>query len=95
MTSNLADYTSKLQKQGSLTNGLVNDTILYAHLKAASLQIQEASRNAKELTENLNEVSYKIKDSSNLAGVVLHDQETADNLKATVENLKAGTHKFD
>ena len=95
MTSNLADYTSKLQKQGSLTNGLVNDTVLFAHLKAASLQIQEASRNAKELTDNLSEVSNKLKDSSNLAGVVLHDQATADNLRLTVENIKSGTKKFD
>ena len=93
--SNLAEYTSKLQKQGSLSNGLVNDTVLYAHLKAASLQIQEASRNAKELTDNLSEVSYKLKDSSNLAGVVLHDQMTADNLRATVQNLQSGTKKFD
>jgi phospholipid/cholesterol/gamma-HCH transport system substrate-binding protein len=95
MTSNLAEYTSKLQKQGSLTNGLVNDTVLFAHLKEASLQIQEASRNAKELTDNLSEVSYKLKDSSNLAGVMLHDQATADNLRATVDNLKSGTKKFD
>jgi len=95
LTANLADYTSKLQKQGALTNELVNDTILFSRLKSASLQIQEASRNAKELTDNLNDVSQKLKDSSNLAGVVLHDQGTADNLRTTVENLKAGTKKFD
>src|SRR5207249_2477355 len=43
LTANLADYTSKLQKQGALTNELVNDTILFSRLKSASLQIQEAS----------------------------------------------------
>jgi phospholipid/cholesterol/gamma-HCH transport system substrate-binding protein len=95
LTANLADYTSKLQRQGSLTNDLVNDTILFARLKTASLHIQEASANAKELTANLQDVSYKVRDSSNLAGVVLQDKATADNLRATVENLRAGTKKFD
>ena len=95
LTANLAAYTSKLQRQGSLTNDLVNDTVLFSRLKSASLQIQEASANAKELTANLQDVSYKIRDSSNLAGVVLQDKGTADNLRATVENLRAGTKKFD
>jgi len=95
LTSNLADYTSKMQKQGSLTNDLVNDTVLFSRLKAASLQIQQASSNAKELTQNLQEVSYRLRDSSNLAGVVFQDKEAADNLRLTVENLQAGTKKFD
>ena len=59
------------------------------------MQIQEASQNAKELTNNLNDVSYKLKDSSNLAGVLLHDQQSAANLRVTVENLQSGTKKFD
>jgi phospholipid/cholesterol/gamma-HCH transport system substrate-binding protein len=84
-----------MQKQGSLTNDLVNDTVLFSRLKAASLQIQQASSNAKELTQNLQEVSYRLRDSSNLAGVVFQDKEAADNLRLTVENLQAGTKKFD
>jgi phospholipid/cholesterol/gamma-HCH transport system substrate-binding protein len=59
------------------------------------LQIQEASVNAKELTNNIKEVSYSLKDSSNMAGVVFHDKEVADNLRIAVENLRAGTKKFD
>jgi len=95
LTANLANYTAKLQKQGSLTNELVNDTVFFARLKAASIQIQQASTNAKELTDNLSAVSYKLRDSSNLAGVVLNDQQAATNLRSTVENLQAGTKKFD
>jgi phospholipid/cholesterol/gamma-HCH transport system substrate-binding protein len=59
------------------------------------LQIQEASENAKELTDNLKAVSYNLKDSSNLAGVLFNDKEAAANLKITVENLQSGTKKFD
>ena len=95
LTANLADYTSKLQRQGSLTNEMVNDTVLFSRLKAASLQIQEASANAKDLTRNLQDVSYRLRDSSNLAGVVFQDREAAENLRSTVENLRAGTKKFD
>ena len=95
LTANLANYTTQMQKKGALTNDLVNDTVFFARLKAASLQIREASENAKDLTKNLQEVSYRLRDSSNLAGVVFQDQKTAANLRISVENIQAGTKKFD
>lgn len=95
LTANVADYTAKLQTKGGLAHDLVADTSFFKTLKAASLQIQEASVNAKELTDNLKEVSYNLKDSSNMAGVVFHDTQTAENLRIAVENLRAGTKKFD
>jgi phospholipid/cholesterol/gamma-HCH transport system substrate-binding protein len=95
LTENLANYTTQMQKKGALTNDLVNDTVFFARLKAASLQIREASENAKDLTKNLQEVSYRLRDSSNLAGVVFQDQKTAANLRLSVENIQAGTKKFD
>jgi len=95
LTSNIADYTSKFQTKGVLANDLVADTSFFKTLKAASLQIQEASVNAKELTDNLKEVSYNLRDSSNMAGVVFQDKEVANNLRVAVENLRAGTKKFD
>jgi len=95
LTSNLAAYTAKMQQKGVLANDFVSDTIFFNRLKAASLQIQEASINAKELTDNLSQVSYRMRDSSNLAGVVLQDKESATKLRATVENLQAGTKKFE
>ena len=95
LTSNVSDYTSKLQTKGALANDLVTDTTFFKTLQAAAAQIQEASKNAKVLTNNLKEVTYKLSDSSNLAGVLFHDTEAANNLKTTVENLKAGTKKFD
>ena len=36
-----------------------------------------------------------MKDSSNLAGVVLQDKEAADKLRSSVENIQSGTKKFD
>jgi phospholipid/cholesterol/gamma-HCH transport system substrate-binding protein len=95
LSSNIADYTSKLQRKGALANDLVSDTSFFKALKTASMQIQEASVNAKELTDNLKQVSYNMKDSSNMAGVVFHDKEVANNLRIAVENLRAGTKKFD
>jgi phospholipid/cholesterol/gamma-HCH transport system substrate-binding protein len=84
-----------MQRKGALTNDLVSDTVFFARLRAASSQIRDAAENAKALTANLTDVSYRIRDSSNLAGVVLQDQRAAANLKTTVENLEAGTKKFD
>jgi phospholipid/cholesterol/gamma-HCH transport system substrate-binding protein len=95
LASNIADYTSKFQTKGALANDLVSDTSFFKTLRVASQQIQEASVNAKELTDNLKQVSYNMKDSSNMAGVVFHDKQVADNLRIAVENLRAGTKKFD
>jgi phospholipid/cholesterol/gamma-HCH transport system substrate-binding protein len=95
LTSNLAKYSFKMQREGVLANDVASDTVFFSRLRAAAIQIEEASENAKQLTDNLNQVSYKIRDSSNLAGVVFQDQETADNLRETAENLKLGTKKFE
>jgi phospholipid/cholesterol/gamma-HCH transport system substrate-binding protein len=95
LTSNISNYTAKLQTKGSLTNDLVTDTIFFNKLKEAALQIEQASINARELTNNLKLVSYQIKDSSNLAGVVFNDTQSATNLRLAVENIQAGTKKFD
>ena len=95
LTLNLAAYTTKMQQKGVLANDFVSDTIFFNRLKAASLQIHEASINAKKLTDNLSQVSYRIRDSSNLAGVVLQDTASAAKLRATVDNLQAGTKKFE
>src|SRR4030095_835743 len=95
LSSNMADYTAKLQTKGALANDLVSDTTIFKSLRSSVAQIQEASDNAKELTDNLRTASQKINDSSNTVGVLLHDQQTADNLRATLENLQSGTQKFD
>jgi phospholipid/cholesterol/gamma-HCH transport system substrate-binding protein len=95
LASDISDYTAKLNAKGALANDLVTDTNLFSKLKMAAGQIQEASENAKELTNNLKTVTNNIKDSSNLAGVVFNDTATANNIRLTVENLQAGTKKFD
>jgi len=95
LSSNMAEYTAKLQTKGVLANDLVSDTIIFKSLRSSVTQIQKASDNAKELTDNLRTVSQEITDSSNTVGVLLHDQQTADNLRATIENLQSGTQKFD
>jgi phospholipid/cholesterol/gamma-HCH transport system substrate-binding protein len=95
LSSNMADYTAKLQTKGVLANDLVSDTTIFKSLRSSVAQIQAASDNAKELTNNLKTVSQKITDSSNTVGVLLHDQQSADNLRATIENLQSGTQKFD
>jgi phospholipid/cholesterol/gamma-HCH transport system substrate-binding protein len=91
----MAEYTAKLQTKGVLANDLVSDTTIFKSLRSSVAQIQEASDNAKELTNNLKTVTQKINDSTNTVGVLLHDQQTADNFRATIENLQSGTQKFD
>ena len=101
-TGNFADYSGRLNNKGSLANELVNDTILYSRLRASAEQIHQASgqigvtiQNANEVAKNLRTFTNTLKDSAGIVGVLLHDTAAASNLKATFENLQAGTHKFD
>lgn len=101
-TGNFADYSARLQNKGTLANELVNDTVIYSRLRASAEQIHQASgqigvtiQNANEVAKNLRAFTNTLKDSAGIAGVLLHDTAAASNLKATFENLQAGTHKFD
>jgi phospholipid/cholesterol/gamma-HCH transport system substrate-binding protein len=69
------------------------------NIQGASVNIQRASVNATELTNNLkrlsNDLSNDLKDTTNITGVLLHDRQSADNMKATISNIRSGTKKFD
>jgi phospholipid/cholesterol/gamma-HCH transport system substrate-binding protein len=95
ISANLLAYTSKFQNRGVLVNEIVTDTTVFRKLKTIVADINQASINAKELTNNLNQVSYNLKDSSNVAGVLLHDQQAAANIRTAIDNIQSGTKKFD
>lgn len=99
MIRNLTNYTARLNNKGSLTNDLVTDTVIFARLRSAVREIDALSSTATQVVNDLNRASSNISsglgDSSTTFGLLLHDRETASDIKQTIENLRMGTKKLD
>ena len=95
VTSAVAQYTSKLNKKGTLTNELLTDTVVFASLKTAVKSLQSTAASASEMTNNLKLTSNKLNSDKNAVGVLLNDEQTAAKLKNTVSNLESSTKKLD
>ncbi|HVI49533.1 MAG TPA: MlaD family protein [Chitinophaga sp.] len=99
LTNNLADYTAKLQTKGSLANDIITDTVVFSKLRATIAQMQEAAQKANGIAADLknasNSVNQNITSDQSPAGVLLHDQQAAENLKKIISNLETSTSKLD
>jgi phospholipid/cholesterol/gamma-HCH transport system substrate-binding protein len=92
LISSLNDFSSKLNKKGTLANELVTDTIVFNSIKKSALQLHQMTETANSLVKNIKEASTN---PSSAIGVLLHDEESAANLKKTLENLESSSKKLD
>jgi phospholipid/cholesterol/gamma-HCH transport system substrate-binding protein len=99
LTNNISAYTSKLQKKGSLANDLVTDTIVFNRLRSSVAEFQNVAATANDVVANLKSATSTLNTNLNSAnspaGVLLNDQQSAENLKAILKNLESGTKKLD
>jgi phospholipid/cholesterol/gamma-HCH transport system substrate-binding protein len=99
LTSQVTSYTAKLQKPGTLTNDLITDTVLFTRLRTSVAQIEEVTTKANEVMATIrtasNNLTADLNKTNTPAGVLLHDEETAVNLKAAIRNLQTSTEKLD
>lgn len=99
MVANANNYTSKLTAKGSLANDLVTDTVIFARLRSTVREIDALSDRANAVMQTLNDasanLSQKLNDNASPVGLLLNDKQTAEEIKATIRNLQAGTQKLD
>ncbi len=99
LTNNLSDYTAKLQQKGSLSNDLITDTVVFSKLRSSVSQIEGLTKTAHEVINTLNTttktVNAGLSNASSPAGVLLHDAQSAESLKAVIKNLETSTQKLD
>ena len=98
-TNNIAAFTAKFDQEGSLPHDLVNDTVIFSRLRSSVQQIDALSNTANEAVQNLKQatetVNTGLSSTATPAGVLLHDQATAESLKQVIKNLETSTKKLD
>lgn len=92
MLASLAEFSSKLNKEGTLANELTTDTVVFKSVKASVLQLQQMADTATMFIANLKQASAN---PNSAIGVLLHDEESGARLKETLKNLESSSKKLD
>ena len=90
--SNLSVYSAGLNKEGTLANQLVKDTVVFNSFKYSMLRLQQIADTATIFISNLKQSSNNPKSS---VGLLLNDEETGANLKETIKHLESSSEKLD
>jgi len=95
---NLQNYTAGLRKPGSLADQLITDTTVFSNLKSTVAKLNNAANTASELAQKMKTtgdgISNSLADPNTPVGLLLHDQETADNLQRTIKNLRVSSKEL-
>jgi phospholipid/cholesterol/gamma-HCH transport system substrate-binding protein len=94
-TSNLENYSAKLQTEGSFSNDLIADTLIFSKLKASASQIEHVSNTLNTIADNVKVASSSLNDTSKPIGAIMHDQQITDTLKVMLNNLNEGSKKLN
>ncbi len=92
MVNSLNEFTSRLNKKGTLAYELTNDTAVFSSLKTSVTNLGHITDSAQVLVSTLKAASTN---SKTPVGVMLHDEEAGAHLKATLKNLEGGSKKLD
>jgi phospholipid/cholesterol/gamma-HCH transport system substrate-binding protein len=95
LTASLSDYGASMNAKGSLTHDLVSDTTIFNTVRATVAELKLISSTAAEITVNLKKATSDLNNSNSPAGVILHDQPAASDLKSTLKNLETSTRKLN
>ena len=99
LTANVSAYTNKLNLKGSLANDLVHDTVIFNRLRMTVKSLQAITDSSKVAINNLktagNTLNEGLQDKNAPLGMLLSDQQSADKIKGTLNNLQDASKKLD
>jgi phospholipid/cholesterol/gamma-HCH transport system substrate-binding protein len=93
--SRINQYVNALNNKGTLVNELTTDTLIYARFKSTLEQLNRASLSISEFADSLKQTGKSLSRTDNPAGVILHDQQVASDLKEITRNLNTSSQKLD
>lgn len=88
LTASLSDYSSKLNRKGGLANDIATDTVVFQNVKNTVAQLNQAA-------QAINGITKSLQGDESAVGLLMHDKESAANLKNTLKNLESGSQKLD
>jgi phospholipid/cholesterol/gamma-HCH transport system substrate-binding protein len=92
--TNLQDITTKLNSGEGTLGKLINDSKLHDDLLATVDQLKAASAQANALAADARVIVDHVKTGQGALGMLLYDQNTADNLKNSVQNIRTVSDKL-
>lgn len=103
LSASLSTYTAKLNQKGGLANDLATDTVIMRDMRATISKLNETVVSANKMVGTANGMVDNFKAASDdirsntksPIGVLLHDEQTAENLRGTLKNLNTSTEKLD
>lgn len=95
ISDDLSSYTSKFNQPGTLASELVSDTVIFARLRDAAVQINEVTVKSNEVIGQLSQTTARFNDPSTPVGTLLTDKKFATDLKGTLGNLESASYKLD
>jgi len=92
LLNNLNTYSAQLNKEGTLANDLVTDTVVFNSIREFSQRLKQIADTTAVLVTELKTISS---DTTTSIGVLLHDKEAGARLKETLKNLESSSKKLD
>jgi phospholipid/cholesterol/gamma-HCH transport system substrate-binding protein len=92
LISSLSDFSSGLNKKGTLANELTTDTVVFKSVRASVFQLQQIADTASLFVSNLQKAGSNPNSS---IGVLLHDEVAGARIKETIRNLESSSAKLD
>jgi phospholipid/cholesterol/gamma-HCH transport system substrate-binding protein len=92
MIKSLSEFSSGLKKEGTLAHELTNNTEVFGSLKASIDKLREITDTANIVISHLKEAESNPKTA---VGALLHDENTGNELKETIKNLKISTERLN
>jgi phospholipid/cholesterol/gamma-HCH transport system substrate-binding protein len=99
LSHNVSAYAAKLSNKGTLANDLVTDTVIFSRLRETVSQLQQVANTSQAAISNLenagNALNNGLNDKSSPIGMLLNDEQSANNIKITLQNLQSASKKLD
>ena len=100
--ANVQQFSEGLHKQGTLANELITDTTVFSSVKAsmanlnnASMSLQNAMVKVNNITDSLQQTASSLHDTKKPVGMILNDEQVAQDLRLMIDNLAASSQKLN